>query len=162
TLHLTTSGTGSAQLASAVTATLPGNADYSASTATFSAGAVDNDTADITVTAVNDQFVEGTETFASQGLSLTGPATVSGSGQSITITDTDSATVSISAGATAVEALPAAPPTSTLHLTTSGTGSAELASAVTATLPGNADYTASTVTFAAGSTDGTTKDITVT
>src|SRR5438045_8206727 len=77
-------------LASAVTATLPGNADYTATTVTFAAGSTNGVTQDITVTAVNDTLIEGTETFVNQGLSsVTGPATVSGSGQAITITRND-------------------------------------------------------------------------
>jgi hypothetical protein len=84
-------------------------------------------------------------------LSATGAATASGT-QTVTVTDDDSATVSISAGVTAVEGGATGATAATLNVTTNGVagGVATLATAVTATLAGNADYSASTVTFAIG------------
>src|SRR5438045_6480389 len=77
-------------LASAVTATLPGNADYTATTVTFAAGSTNGVTQDITVTAVNDTLVEGTKALDYRRLSIaTAPATVKGSGPAITSDDTD-------------------------------------------------------------------------
>src|SRR5206468_2127201 len=118
------------------------------STATFAAGAGNNSTGDgdITITAVQDTLIEGTETFTNQGLSLTGAATVSGSGQTIAINDDDSATVSIDSGTMATEGGATGSITATLHVTTNGSpgGAATLQNAVTATIPGNGDYTAST------------------
>ena len=58
TLTLSTSGSGPAQLAVPVIVTLPGNADYTTTAATFSIGSVSGATANIGVMAVDDNLGE--------------------------------------------------------------------------------------------------------
>ncbi|HVK07871.1 MAG TPA: Calx-beta domain-containing protein, partial [Gemmataceae bacterium] len=164
TLTLTTTGTGPVSLDVPVAATLPGNADYTAAPAVFAPGSASGATADLSITATNDQFVEGTETFANQALQAVTPATATATGdQTVVVTDNDTATVSVAAGTTAVtEGAAGVPLTVTLNLTTSGTGTVALAGPVSVSLPGNADYTATAATFNAGATTGDTATLTVT
>jgi len=98
TLTLTTSGTtGTAQLDVPVSANLPGNLDYTITAAVFAAGAVDGATANVTVSAVDDQIVEqATEAFAGQALSVTSMASASAStSQTIEVIDNDTAVYTI-------------------------------------------------------------------
>src|SRR5262249_58919283 len=78
------------------------NSDYSATAATFAIGAGDGASADITVSATQDQSVEGTESFSGQTLTVGGPATASGSGQTITVNDDDSATLTFTSSSSSV------------------------------------------------------------
>src|SRR5206468_463242 len=64
TLGLVTSGTGTPSLATSITGiTLASNADYSSNSQSFSSGAVAGNTVALTVTATDDQLVEGSESF---------------------------------------------------------------------------------------------------
>jgi VCBS repeat-containing protein len=166
TLDLVTDGVGAEQLAVEISATLPGNADYDAMAAVFGVGAVDGATASVAVAAVNDRSVEqATETFAGQLLSATSTAAVSASAlQTIQVVDNDSATVTITAAGTTgvTEGGAAASVGVTLALTTDGTGAEQLDVAISANLPGNADYQAQAAVFDAGALSGATADVLVT
>ena len=105
-LVLNTSGVvGSAsQLAVPISVSLPGNADYTATPATFLPGATNGATANIVISAVDDQVVEpALESFPNQALVLisTGGASVSvaptSGTQQISVIDNDTATVSVAA-----------------------------------------------------------------
>jgi Bacterial Ig-like domain/Calx-beta domain len=164
-LTLTSSGSGIEQLAVPVSATLPGNADYSAVAASFPPGTATGATAAISVTAVDDRLVEPTETFNAEPLQVNSTATVSASGtEPITVFDNDSATVSIATGTTSVtEGGGSSNVTVTLSLSTSGTvGTPQLAVPISVDLPSNPDFTAAAANFAAGSGDGSTASVTVT
>jgi hypothetical protein len=166
TLTLTTTGSGAQELAVAVSANLPGNADYSSVAASFPVGSLTGATANVVVSAVNDRLVEATtETFASQALAITasGGANVNATGsEQINVNDNDSASVSIPNGTTtlteggASQNIPA-----TLTLTTNGTGAEQLAVSISANLPGNADYTSTAATFAAGTATGAVQNVVV-
>src|SRR5262249_43999734 len=98
TLTLNTSGSGPQILDVSITANLPGNLDYTAGAATFAAGSLNGATQNVVVTAIDDQIVEPTETFAGQALAITssGQAIVNATGaETVQVTDNDSATVSI-------------------------------------------------------------------
>src|SRR6185436_13070409 len=124
TLTLNTSGTGTPQLATAITGiTLTANADYSGSTAAFASGASNGDTASLTVTATNDQLVEGPESFTASLTGTTSNATVSQAGSAtVNVADNDTATVTLSGTTTATEGGATGAVTATLTLNTSGTG----------------------------------------
>src|SRR5437773_342931 len=101
-----------------------------------------------------------TESLASKALTLvsSGGASVSVSGsRTINVTDNDSASVSITSDPTTVaEGGSSQNVTATLSLTVRGDpGGDELRVAVSVKVPGNPDYTATTVTFLSGSTEGT-------
>src|SRR5262245_32147733 len=169
TLKLNTTGTGAAGMDVAVSANLPGNPDYTAGAASFGVGAVDNDKATVTVTAVDDQLVEATkETFAGEALtiSVSGGADVTAAGsETIEVTDNDKATVAITTSKTTVaEGGPTKNVTATLTLSTTGNvGTAQLAVPVEVDLtPGDDDFTTAKATFAVNSTNGATVDIGVT
>src|SRR5206468_2243606 len=109
---------------------------------------------DVVVTPVDDVLVEGDETVGFQITLLAGTSV----GDTIDAVDTatgkilednDSAPVSIVGGTTAVtEGGATGAVTVTLNLTANGAlGAGTLDTTLTTTLPGNADYTASTVTF---------------
>jgi large repetitive protein len=94
------------QLAVPISVNLPGNADYTATPATFPIGTASGAIANISVSAVDDQIVEPPlETFPNQALVLTstGGASVTiapTSGvQQIGVLDNDTATVSVAATA---------------------------------------------------------------
>ncbi|MCX7423829.1 MAG: hypothetical protein NT013_30415, partial [Planctomycetia bacterium] len=164
TLTLTTNGTGPAQLAVPVVADLSANPDYTTTAATFAAGAIDGATANIVIQAFDDRFVEAsTETFTGQTLNLTSTATKTASGtRTIAVVDNDSATVSITGGTTSVtEGGSSSPVTVTLALATTGTGSVSLQTTIDVTLPGNADYTASTPQFGINAVNSDTVNIDV-
>ena len=166
TLFLTTDGTvGTAQLDVAVSAALPGNGDYAATAAVFGVGSVHGATANVVVSAVNDRNVEqSTESFAGQALSATSMASVSASGsQTIEVTDNDSASVAITApGTTTVTEGASANVGVTLTLTTEGdVGAEQLDVAISANLPGNADYAATAAVFGVGAVSGATEDVVV-
>src|SRR6185369_6248561 len=165
TLTLQTQGSGAASLATDITGvTLTTNADYSANTQSFAAGASDGATVSLTVTATNDQLVEGPESFTATLVDTTSNASVSETGSAtVSITDNDSATVTLSGTTTAVENGAAGAVTATLTLQTQGSGSASLATDITGvTLATNADYSANTQSFAAGASDGATVGLSVT
>jgi VCBS repeat-containing protein len=167
TLTLNTSGTGPAALAVPVSVNLPGNANYTAATATFAAGSGDGATANVAVTAVDDQFVEAfIESFPDQPLAVMdsgGADVTAGTRQTINVADNDKAqlTYSGTADLTEGDATPQVV-TATLSLVTSGTGPVGLDTPVSATVtsPTN-DFTAATVTWNPGDTPGA-KDIGVT
>ena len=166
TLTLITDGTGTEQLDVEVAATLPGNADYAVADAVFGVGALSGATADLVVSAVNDRNVEqAIESFSAQALGAISTASVSAStSQTISVVDNDSASVAITTpGTTSVtEGGASANVGVTLLLTTDGTaGTAQLDVAVSATLPGNADYAAMAAVFAAGAISGATADVVV-
>src|SRR4029079_11407710 len=147
TLTLNTSGTGSASLQTPITGiTLASNADYSSDSQSFSAGAVSGDTVTLTVTATDDQLVEGPESFTASLATPTSNASVSTGGSgAVNVTDNDTATVTLSGSTTAAEGGSTGALTATLTLNTSGTGTQSLATAITGvTLASNADYTSST------------------
>jgi hypothetical protein len=170
-LSLSTTGTGSQYLAYPVAVTLPGNTRYTATPYTFPAGSHDGDTGNIVVKAVDDQIVQGNESFANQALQIVLPAnnpsgnpipvTATGS-ETVVVNDNDTATIGITAGSTLIVegGAPANVPV-TLTLNTSGTGPASLGYPVSVTLPGNARYTATPYQFPAGSHDGDTGNIVV-
>src|SRR5205814_1670411 len=101
----TSSETGAASLQTPISGiTLASNADYSSSTASFGAGAVSGDTVSLTVTATDDQLVEGPESFTAALASPTSNAAVSTAGSgAVNVTDNDTATVTLSGTTTAVE-----------------------------------------------------------
>ena len=153
TLHVTTDGVagGSATLASEVTADLSGNGDYSSAYASFLAGAGNNATSNITVSASQDTLVEGAESFANQTLLVTGPATVSGSGQTITVNDDD---IAYSIGTNiAIVSESTAPQTVTFTISRSGatTVASTVKFAITGTAARGADY-ANTIGGTGGAT----------
>src|SRR5207249_2472833 len=132
--------------------TLAPNADYTSSTASFGAGAVSGDTVTLTVTAVDDQLVEGPESFTASLAAPSSNASVSTAGSgTVNVTDNDSATVTLSGTTTAAEGGATGALTATLTLNTSGTGTASLATAISGiTLAPNADYSSDTKSFSAG------------
>src|SRR5205085_2030076 len=72
TLTLVTNGAGTALLKVPVSVNLSGNADYSATAATFAVDSASGATANIAVAAVDDLFVEATtESITGQTLSVT-------------------------------------------------------------------------------------------
>jgi hypothetical protein len=153
TLTLFTSGTGPQQLASDIVVNLAGNADYTSTGVTFSAGALSGNTLDIVVSAVDDQRVERTtETFFDQ--SLLGVSSVNGAtagSPNIAVADNDSATV-YTPGITAAvaEGGPDNAVQLVLTLQTSGAGTPGLDVTVSIDLPGNADYSTTAATFSPG------------
>src|SRR5262245_20989610 len=166
TLTLNTTGSGTEGLDVAISANLPGNADYSATGVTFAVGSVTGATANIAVTATDDRFVEAaTESHPGQALTITstGGANVTASGsRTIDVTDNDSATVSIAAGTTTVaEGGGSENIVATLTLTTTGSGTEQLAVPVRPSRIGNADFTAVPANFAAGATNGATANIAI-
>src|SRR5262249_9212738 len=90
-----TTGTGRAALATAITGiALATAADYTASTASIASGATDGAPSAISVPAVDDQLVEGPESFSSLLTGTTSHAAVTATGSgSVNVTDNDSATV---------------------------------------------------------------------
>src|SRR5205085_163536 len=125
---------------------LPGNADYSTTAASFSAGAVRTDTTNNVVTAANDQLVEATlESFPGQvlsGLSTATQAPAASGSQQIDVTDNDTYTVSIAGGTTAVtEGGSSQNVAVTLTLTANGVSLDSFPTRRSSDLlPGNADY----------------------
>jgi large repetitive protein len=161
-LTLTSSGSGSEQLAVPLSATLPGNADYSAVAASFPAGTATGAIAGIAVTAVDDRSVEPTETFNAEPLQANSTATATATGtEPVTVFDNDSATVSITTGTTSVtEGGGSSNVTATLSLSTSGNVSTpQLGVPISVDLSGNADFTAAPANFLAGSGDGATANL---
>lgn len=136
TLHVTTDGVagGTATLAYEVTADLSGNGDYSSAYASFLPGAGNNATSNITVSAIQDTLVEGAESFTNQTLSVTGPATGSGTGQTITVNDDD---IAYSIG-TNIATVSESPAPQTVTFTVSRSGATTVASTVYFTITGTA------------------------
>ena len=119
----------------------------------------------MTITAVDDQLVEGPESFP--GVTLAAPtsnATVSTAGSgTVNVTENDTATVTLSGTTKATEGGATGSQTVTLTLNTSGTGSPSLATAINGiTLASNADYSSDTQSFGVGAVSGTTTTLTVT
>jgi hypothetical protein len=136
---------------------------------TFTAGSGNGATRVVNVGITEDVLVEGTENFSAAIGTVTGPATVSGTAQTITITDNEAATISF---ATTSSSTPEASTPHTvnaqLNITSVGTGTPQLQSAVSVAVsqtPGTAatpaDYTLSTtsITFPAGAQSGNTQPI---
>ena len=165
TLTLNTTGTGTPSLGVPISVNLPGNADYTATAATFAAGSLNGATANVSVSAEDDRRVEPSESFAGQTLAVTaanGANVTAGTSQTIVVNDNDSATVSIPAGTTGLtEGGTPQNLTATLTLNTPGTGTQVLDVDVSANLAGNADYTSNGVTFAAGSVTNDTQNLTL-
>lgn len=136
---------------------------------TFPAASVDGATQVVNANINNDVLVEGTEAFTASLGTVTGAATVTGSPATITITDNDTANVTFQAATSnAPEGTTPHTVVATLNLTTNGTGTPQLQSAVTvnvtdttnvATTP--ADYTLSStsITFPAASLNSATQNI---
>ena len=168
-LVIISDGTGPEGSDVTITASLPGNSDYEASPAVFGPGEGMLFTSDVVLTAINDQRLEeAVETFSDQALQIVsdGGANASISDTSGTRTvhvlDNERAEVSIADGTnTVTEDGDTSTVTATLTLITDGTGPAGSDVTIDVTLPGNADYTASTASFEPG--DGTTftSDITL-
>ena len=141
-------------MAYAVSVSLPGNADYTATAATFAAGSTGG-TQNVVLDDVDDLIVEAQETFTAQALAVTsgGGAIVVAGSRDVVIDDNDSASVAITTpGTTTVtEGGLSADVSVTLTLNTTGTGTPSLGVPISVNLPGNADYTATAATFAAGS-----------
>src|SRR5262249_22752990 len=125
TLHLVTSGSGTPSLATAITSIrLAANADYSSDAASFSSGATEGTTATLTVTATDDQLVEGPELFTATLAAPTSNASVTTAGSgTVSITDNDTATATFtSASSSLSEDSVAWPVGVTLTLNTQGSG----------------------------------------
>jgi hypothetical protein len=178
-LTLTTSGSGPAQLAQAVsvpvsaaagTAATPADFTLATASVSFAAGTASAATQPISVAIVNDSLVEGGETFTLSFGTPAGPATASGA-HAVTITDNDTAAVSFSSAAGTI-AEGATPYSVNAVLTiVSDPPGGTLAAAVTVpvtnapdTAVTTADYTVTTssVTFAAGAATDATQPVNVT
>ena len=173
TLGLTANGAAGGTLEVGVTANLPGNADYSSTAASFSAGAGDNAMANIVVSAVNDTLVEAaTESFAGQAVSATSVATqspVASGSRTIEVVEDDRATIALQTTSSAAgEAAGTQNVTAVLTITATGTGTPQLDRVVSVTVSdagggtatgGGTDYTATTktLTFGIGSVNGATQ-----
>ncbi|MHC4874970.1 MAG: beta-propeller fold lactonase family protein [Planctomycetota bacterium] len=176
TLTLNTSGTGTEALKTAMAA----NDDFTASTGSFAVDAVDNDTVTITVTAVDELFVEGPENGLTASLATaTGNASVTEAGSgtvnvadndTATVADNDTATVGFQVVSSSVgEGTATHEVTAVLTISSNGSGDEELAKSVTVDISdegtgatatgGGTDYTAATttVTFAVGSMTAATQ-----
>ena len=155
----------------ACTSTLPGGADYAATTETFLVDSADGSAVDITLSAINDQLVEPTtESFEGVELQVAdngGADATVGDGsqaQTVDVGDNDAATVSIDTGtATVGEDGTTDTVAVTLSLDTDGTGDAKLAVPVRVNLnpASDDDYSAGEATFAVNSLNDATVDITV-
>lgn len=167
TLNLTTTGTGPSELAVNVDTKLADNADFSSTTIQFASGSVDGDNQNYTLAAVDDLLVERSlETFVGQSpvIVAANDADIRTSGsRDVEVNENDSATISISNGTTALtEGGSTATITAQLNISATGSGGAPaLAIDVEAAFPNHADYSGSSITFAAGSLDAETRDITV-
>ncbi|WP_316801641.1 Calx-beta domain-containing protein [Pedobacter frigidisoli] len=174
TVTLTGTTGGSIQNAVTVQANVaPGTAsltsDYtftSPTTVTFPAGSVVGDTQTFTVGIVDDNRAEGPETYTASISSPTGVATLGNASVTTTINDNDAVTLVLTGPATVNEN--AGTVTYTVTLTgTTGTTIQNAVSATTGVTAGTAtagsdyNFTAGTVTFAAGSTVGDTQTFTV-
>src|SRR5439155_1192695 len=143
TLTLNTSGTGAPSLATDITGiTLVGQPDYSSDTKSFSSGAVSGNTVTLTVTATDDQLVEGPESFLASLVDTTSNASVTETDRKSVVRErVDTATVAVSGSTKAAEGGATGSLTATLTLNTSGTGAPSLATNITGiTLVGQADY----------------------
>ena len=122
-------------------------------------------TTTLTVTATDDQLVEGTENGLSSSLATpTSTASISTAGSgTVNVTDNDTATVTLSGTAAATEGGATGSLTATLTLNTSGTGTPSLQTAITGvTVPSAADYTSSSGSFGVGAVSGATSTLTIT
>ncbi|MDP7018736.1 MAG: Calx-beta domain-containing protein [Pirellulaceae bacterium] len=173
TLDLTANGVANkGTLQTTVTADLPGNFDYSTTAASFGVGAKDGDTDNISVSATNDRFVEGKETFASQSLIATPGSVVASGSEKIVVNDNETAKISFSSGSSKADEGKAAHNVSAqLAIVSDGTGPIELKQSVTVDVTdagsGSAsgkgtDYTATkkTLIFSPGDGDKSTKSTT--
>src|SRR5262249_51579644 len=138
-LSITSSGSGAEQLDVAVSANLPGNADYSSTAASFGVGAASGAIASVSVSAIDDRRVETTtETFAGEafGITSSGGANVTASGShTIAVTDNDSASVAITSGTTTVaEGGVTQNVVATLTIASTGSGTEQLDVAVSANM----------------------------
>src|SRR5207253_2774052 len=143
TLTLTADGvSGTGTLAVPVTANLPGRSEERRVGEECSAGGVRTDTAEIVVSAVNEQLVEQTlESFAGQvlsGLSTATQAPAASGSQQIDVSKRDGHVASVAAGTLPItEGGSSSNVTVTLTLTADGvSGTGTLAVPVTANLPG--------------------------
>src|SRR5262249_56674258 len=123
----------------------------------FAAGSTSS-TQNASVLIVDDRLVEASELFALTFTNLVDPSgqVTTSSAHTLTAIDNESATVTVVAGTTTVAEGSGTPQnvSATLSITSVGTGPEELAVAISANLPGNADYTASPATFPVGSQAG--------
>src|SRR5262249_16851696 len=145
---------------------LPGNPDYSATAASFGVGAATGATQNVVVSAIDDRRVEAaTETFASESLNITasgGANGTAGGTRTLAVAYNDSATVAITSGTTSVtEGGAAQNIVATLTIASTGSGTEQLDVAVSANLPGNADYSSTAATFTVGATTGATQNVVV-
>jgi hypothetical protein len=132
TLTLSTSGTGTESLQTAITGvTLASHGDYSSDTQSFGVGAMDNDTVTLTVTATDDRYVEGPESFSASLAATTSNASVSeaGSGR-VNVTDNDSVSFSIQPTNTVTEQDGAQTINVTMTITAFGSGDTELGAGI--------------------------------
>ena len=138
--------------------TVPSAADYTSSSGSFGVGAVSGATSTLTITAVDDQLVEGPESFPGVTLSApTSTASVSTAGSgTVNITDNDTATVSVAGTLNGSETGPAS---ATFTVTQSAASSTDTVVAFTlgGTATEGSDYTAIThsVTIPANTTTAT-------
>jgi Ca2+-binding RTX toxin-like protein len=165
TLTLQTTGTGAIQLATDITGiTLVSDADFSSDSVSFVSGDSDGAFKTLTVTAINDQLVEGSEMLTGTLANTNSNASVSEAGSgAVNVTDNDTATVTLSGTATTTEGGATGSLTATLTLQTSGMGTIQLATDITGiTLASDADFSSDTASFLSGASDGATRTLTVT
>ena len=143
-------------------ATQPTDYTYAAGSISFPAGSVNGTTKTFTVPIFNDQLAEGDETFSATLSGISGLTTISTASAATTIIDNDVASVSISTLPTVNEAAG----TATFMVTLSG-GAQDVVTVNYSTSNGSAvqpnDYTATsgTISFPAGSVNGTVSSFTV-
>lgn len=143
------------------------NADFSSNAVTFAAGTSNSASATLTVTATEDQIVEGTETFANVTMTRSAanftPATTAPSLTTVVVNDNDGVTLILSGSTTATEGGATGILPVTLQLATTGTGVPSLAVDIDfASLATNADFSSTnTVTFTAGMSTGAIQNLTV-
>ena len=141
-------------------------------TVIFAVGATTGTTQTVSLTPMNDLLLEGNETVKLVLQNPSGPARLGTTSSTITILDDETATLSIQAG-TVTEHGGAQTTAVALTLGGSGSGTAALAATVTADVvdasggsaTSGTDYAAfgiQTVTFAVGSTAGTTQSVSLT
>src|SRR5439155_312017 len=127
-------------------------------------GAVSGNTVTLTVTATDDQLVEGPESFSASLVDTTSNASVTERwGGRRGGKENDTARVTLSGETTAAEGGATGSLTATLTLNTSGTGAPSLATDITGvTVVGQSVYSSRTKLFSSGAVSGNTVTLTVT